>query len=136
LVRFGAADVLDIPFVNQAGSGILAHFGVIFAIGVAIGFSRDGNGAAALSGAAGYLVLVGGYEAINSELDRGVLAGIISGITAGHLYNKFHDIQLPEFLAFFGGKRFVPIITAVLMVIISGVIGVVWGPVQIGRAHV
>ncbi|HLR41482.1 MAG TPA: N-acetylglucosamine-specific PTS transporter subunit IIBC [Virgibacillus sp.] len=130
LVRFGADDMLDIPFVNQAGSGILDNLGIIFAIGIAIGFSRDGNGAAALSGAAGYLVLVGGYEAINSELDLGVLAGIISGITAGHLYNKFHDIQLPEFLAFFGGKRFVPIITAVLMVIISGIIGVVWGPVQ------
>ena len=130
LVRFGADDMLDIPFVNQAGSGILDNLGIIFAIGIAIGFSRDGNGAAALSGAVGYLVLVGGYEAINSELDLGVLAGIISGITAGHLYNKFHDIQLPEFLAFFGGKRFVPIITAVLMVIISGIIGVVWGPVQ------
>src|SRR5699024_6827248 len=128
LVRFGADDMLDIPFVNQAGSGTLDNLGIIFAIGIAIGFSRDGNGAAALSGAAGYLVLLGGYVAMNSELDLGVLAGIISGIEAGNLYNKFHDIQLPEFLAFFGGKRFVPISTAVLMVIISGIIGVVWGP--------
>src|SRR5690625_7919146 len=106
LVRFGADDMLDIPFVNQAGSGILDNLGIIFAIGIAIGFSRDGNGAAALSGAVGYLVLVGGYEAINSELDLGVLAGIISGITAGQLYNKFHDIQLPACLAFLEEKGF------------------------------
>lgn len=132
LVRLGADDVFDIPFVNAAGSGILDNLGIIFAIGIAIGFSKDGNGAAALSGAAGYLVLVGGYQAINSDLDLGVLAGIIAGIAAGHLYNKFHDIQLPEFLAFFGGKRFVPIVTAVLMVILSGIIGVLWGPVQDG----
>src|SRR5699024_12548024 len=93
-------------------------------------YSSDGNAAPALTGAAGYLGLVGEYEASNSDLDLVVLARIISGITTGHLYNKFHNIQLPKFLAFFGGKRFVTIITAVLMVIISGIIGIVWGPVQ------
>ncbi|ASK62714.1 PTS N-acetyl glucosamine transporter subunit IIABC [Virgibacillus phasianinus] len=130
LVRLGAEDVFNIPFVTAAGNGILQHLGLIFAIGIAIGFSKDGNGAAALSGAVGYQVLTNGYEAINSDLNLGVLAGIIAGIAAGHLYNKFHDIQLPEFLAFFGGKRFVPIVTSVLMVIVSGLIGVLWGPVQ------
>ncbi|WP_106496654.1 N-acetylglucosamine-specific PTS transporter subunit IIBC [Lentibacillus sp. Marseille-P4043] len=132
LVRFGADDLLDIPFITAAGNGIIENLGLIFAIGIAIGFSRDGSGAAALSGAVGYLVLEGGYKAINSDLDLGVFAGIIAGIVAGHLYNKFHDIQLPEFLAFFGGKRFVPIVTSVLMVIISGVVGFLWGPVQSG----
>lgn len=132
LVRLGAADVFDIPFVSAAGNGIIDNLGIIFAIGIAIGFSRDGNGAAALSGAVGYLVLEGGYQAINENLDLGVFAGVLAGIAAGHLYNKFHDIQLPEFLAFFGGKRFVPIVTAVLMVVVSGLIGLLWGPVQDG----
>lgn len=132
LVRLGAADVFDIPFVSAAGNGIIGNLGIIFAIGIAIGFSRDGNGAAALSGAVGFLVLEGGYKAINENLDLGVFAGILAGIAAGHLYNKFHDIQLPEFLAFFGGKRFVPIVTSVLMVIVSGLIGLLWGPVQDG----
>ncbi len=132
LVRLGAEDIFDIPFVTAAGNGILNNLGLIFAIGIAIGFSKDGNGAAALAGAVGFLVLEGGYKAINDELNLGVLAGIIAGITAGHLYNRFSDIQLPDFLAFFGGKRFVPIITSVTMVIISGVIGLLWGPVQDG----
>lgn len=132
LVRLGAEDVFDIPFVSAAGNGIIGNLGIIFAIGIAIGFSRDGNGAAALSGAVGYLVLVGGYTAIDKDLNLGVFAGIIAGIAAGHLYNKFHDIQLPEFLAFFGGKRFVPIVTSVLMVLVSGLIGLLWGPVQDG----
>jgi len=132
LVRLGADDLFDIPFVHEAGNGILNNLAIIFAIGIAIGFSRDGSGAAALSGAVGFLVLKGGYEAIDPYLDLGVFAGIIAGITAGHLYNKFHDIQLPQFLAFFGGKRFVPIVTSTLMVIASGIIGVIWGPIQDG----
>ncbi|MEC5422873.1 N-acetylglucosamine-specific PTS transporter subunit IIBC [Virgibacillus sp. C22-A2] len=132
LLRLGADDVFDLPFVSAAGSGILDNLGLIFAIGIAIGFSRDGNGAAALAGAVGYLVLEGGYRAINENLDMGVFAGIIAGLAAGHLYNRFHDIQLPEFLAFFGGKRFVPIVTSVTMVVAAGIIGLFWGPVQNG----
>lgn len=59
-----------------------------------------------------------------------VLAGIISGIEAGYLYNRFHDIKLPEFLGFFGGRRFIPIITALTSIVLAGIFGVIWGPCQ------
>ncbi|WP_077624750.1 N-acetylglucosamine-specific PTS transporter subunit IIBC [Sediminibacillus massiliensis] len=132
LVRLGADDMFGIEFVSAAGDGILGNLALIFAIGVAMGFSKDGSGAAALSGAVAFLVLTGGIETFGEDLDMGVFGGIISGIVAGLLYNRFSNIQLPEWLAFFGGKRFVPIITAVVMVILSGIFGIVWPPVQAG----
>ncbi|WP_163538777.1 N-acetylglucosamine-specific PTS transporter subunit IIBC [Gracilibacillus sp. YIM 98692] len=130
LLRLGQDDLLGIAFVANAGDAIFAQLPLIFAIGVAIGFSKDGNGAAALAGVIGYLVLTQGTQAINENIDMAVLGGIISGIIAGLLYNRFHGIQLPDWLAFFGGKRFVPIVTAATMVVLAGVFGVVWPPIQ------
>ncbi|SDM21337.1 N-acetylglucosamine-specific PTS transporter subunit IIBC [Sediminibacillus halophilus] len=130
LVRLGADDMLDIQFISQAGSGILDNLALIFAIGVAMGFARDGSGAAALSGAVAFLVLTGGVGAFGEDLDMGVFGGIIAGIVAGLLYNRYSNIQLPDWLAFFGGKRFVPIITAIVMVILSGIFGIIWPPIQ------
>lgn len=132
LVRLGADDMLNIPFVTAGGNGILDPDGLalIFAIGVAIGFSRDKSGAAALSGAVGYLVLTAAAQGIDKNIDMNVLGGIIAGVIAGLLYNRFYQIQLPDWLAFFGGRRFVPIVTAVAMVILGGVAGFVWPPVQ------
>ncbi|MBM7551998.1 N-acetylglucosamine-specific PTS transporter subunit IIBC [Thalassobacillus pellis] len=130
LVRLGAEDMLDIAFVAAAGNGILTNLPIIFAIGVAMGFSKDGSGAAALSGAVAYLVLKGGLSSFGDELDMSVFGGLLAGIVAGQLYNRFYQIQLPEWLAFFGGKRFVPIITSVVMVLISGVFGFIWPPIQ------
>ncbi|WP_153463175.1 MULTISPECIES: N-acetylglucosamine-specific PTS transporter subunit IIBC [Sediminibacillus] len=130
LVRLGADDMLDIQFISQAGSGILDNLALIFAIGVAMGFARDGSGAAALSGAVAFLVLTGGVGSFGDDLDMGVFGGIIAGIVAGLLYNRYSNIQLPDWLAFFGGKRFVPIITAIVMVILSGIFGIIWPPIQ------
>ncbi|QTN00407.1 PTS N-acetyl glucosamine transporter subunit IIABC [Sediminibacillus dalangtanensis] len=130
LVRLGADDMLDIQFISQAGSGILDNLALIFAIGVAMGFARDGSGAAALSGAVAFLVLTGGVGSFGEDLDMGVFGGIIAGIVAGLLYNRYSNIQLPDWLAFFGGKRFVPIITAIVMVILSGIFGIIWPPIQ------
>src|SRR4029077_18026457 len=79
--------------------------------GVAAGFAKENHGAAALAGGIGYLILTAVLKSINDKIDMGVLAGILCGIVAGNLYNRFKDIKLPEYLAFFGGKRFVPIIT-------------------------
>src|SRR3954471_18452907 len=130
LLRFGQPDLLNIPFIANAGNAVFANLALIFAIGVAIGFSKDNNGAAALSGAIGYLVLTEGTKAIDKDINMGVLGGILTGIISGLLYNRFHDIKLPEWLGFFSGRRFVPIITSVTMVIIAGIAGFIWPPIQ------
>ncbi|WP_223593097.1 N-acetylglucosamine-specific PTS transporter subunit IIBC [Neobacillus bataviensis] len=130
LLRFGQPDLLNIPFIANAGNAIFANLALIFAIGVAIGFSKDNNGAAALSGAIGYLVLTEGTKAIDKNINMGVLGGILAGIIAGLLYNRYRDIKLPEWLGFFSGRRFVPIITSVAMVILAGLCGFIWPPIQ------
>ncbi|SFK09752.1 PTS system, N-acetylglucosamine-specific IIC component [Halobacillus dabanensis] len=126
LVRLGMEDMLDIPFMTAAGNGILENLALIFAIGIAMGFAKDGSGAAALAGAIGYLVLTNGIESINDEVEMGVFAGVIAGVVGGMLYNRFHDVKFPDFLSFFGGKRFVPIITSGAMVILAFVFGYLW----------
>ncbi|UOQ43277.1 N-acetylglucosamine-specific PTS transporter subunit IIBC [Halobacillus salinarum] len=126
LVRLGMEDLLDIPFITAAGNGILTNLGLIFAIGIAMGFAKDGNGAAALAGAVGYLVLDNGIASINEDVNMGVFSGIIAGIVAGMLYNRYHDVKFPDFLSFFGGKRFVPIITSGSMVVLAFIFGYLW----------
>ncbi|MFC4801912.1 N-acetylglucosamine-specific PTS transporter subunit IIBC [Neobacillus sp. GCM10023253] len=130
LLRFGQPDLLDIPFIANAGNAIFANLALIFAIGVAMGFAKDNNGAAALAGAIGYLVLTEGTKAIDKNINMGVLGGILTGIIAGLLYNRYRDVKLPEWLGFFSGRRFVPIITSVAMVILAGIAGFVWPPIQ------
>ncbi|MED3562439.1 N-acetylglucosamine-specific PTS transporter subunit IIBC [Bacillus xiapuensis] len=130
LLRFGQPDLLNIPFIANAGNAIFANLALIFAIGVAMGFAKDNNGAAALAGAIGYLVLTEGTKAIDKNINMGVLGGILTGIIAGLLYNRFRDVKLPEWLGFFSGRRFVPIITSVAMVILAGIAGFVWPPIQ------
>lgn len=130
LLRLGQEDLLNMPFMAGAGAAIFDNLALIFAMGVAIGFSHDNNGSAALAGAIGYFVLVNGTQAINENINMAVLGGIISGIIAGFLYNRFHNIKLPQWLGFFAGRRFVPIVTAATMVLLAGVFGIVWPPIQ------
>ncbi|MBP7249473.1 MAG: PTS transporter subunit EIIC [Selenomonas sp.] len=130
LLRLGAPDVFNIPFITKAGGAVFDNLALIFAIGIAVGLARENNGAAGLAGAIGYLVLTSGLKAIDKDLNMSVLAGIISGIEAGLLYNRFHGIRLPEFLGFFSGRRFVPIVTAFTSIILAGIFGVIWGPCQ------
>lgn len=147
LLRLGQPDLLNIKFIAEAGNAffgsmtldpandpgaVFSNLALLFAIGVAIGFAKDNNGAAALAGAIGYMVLVFTAHAIDPSVSMGVLGGIISGIAAGLLYNRFHDIQMPTWLAFFGGRRFIPIVTALVSVILGIVFGYVWPYVQDG----
>ncbi|MGH8780812.1 N-acetylglucosamine-specific PTS transporter subunit IIBC [Paraburkholderia sp.] len=130
LLRLGQPDVFNIKMIADAGGAIFDNLPLLFAIGVAVGFAKDNNGVAALAGAIGYLVEVAVMKDINDKLNMGVLSGIVAGIVAGMLYNRYKDIKLPEYLAFFGGKRFVPIITGVACLAIGIVFGYVWAPIQ------
>lgn len=130
LLRLGQGDVLNIPFIAAAGNAVFANLALIFAIGIAVGLAKDSNGAAGLAGAIGYLILNATATTINEEIKLQAFGGIIAGIVAGMLYNKFKDTKLPDFLGFFGGKRFVPIVTGGLSLVLGGILGFVWPPVQ------
>ncbi|MDR3096179.1 MAG: N-acetylglucosamine-specific PTS transporter subunit IIBC [Paraburkholderia sp.] len=130
LLRFGQADMLNIKIIADAGGAIFDNLPLLFAIGIAVGFAKDNNGVAALAGALGYLVEIAVMKDINDKLNMGVLSGVVAGVVAGMLYNRFKDIKLPEFLAFFGGKRFVPIVTGLACLVLGIVFGYAWGPVQ------
>ncbi|MCI1676842.1 MAG: PTS N-acetyl glucosamine transporter subunit IIABC [Ewingella americana] len=130
LLRFGQPDLLNMPFIAQAGGGIFDNLALIFAIGVASSWSKDNAGAAALAGGIGYFILTKAMITINPAVNMGVLAGIITGLVGGMVYNRWSDIKLPDFLSFFGGKRFVPIATGFFCLILAALFGYVWPPVQ------
>ncbi|PCE31604.1 N-acetylglucosamine-specific PTS transporter subunit IIBC [Burkholderia ubonensis] len=130
LLRLGQPDVFNIKMIADAGGAIFDNLPLLFAIGVAVGFAKDNNGVAALAGAIGYLIETAIMKDIDPKLNMGVLSGIIAGVVAGLLYNRYKDIKLPDYLAFFGGKRFVPIATGLACVLLGIVFGYVWQPVQ------
>ncbi|MGL5611882.1 N-acetylglucosamine-specific PTS transporter subunit IIBC [Cetobacterium sp.] len=130
LLRFGAKDLLDIPFINASGNAIFSNLALIFAIGIALGLAKDNNGTAALSGAISYLIINTGATTINSKIKMGILAGIWAGVLGARMYNKYKDTVLPEWLGFFGGKRFVPIITAFYSLISAAFLGYIFPIVQ------
>ncbi|MCQ2009443.1 MAG: N-acetylglucosamine-specific PTS transporter subunit IIBC [Sporolactobacillus sp.] len=135
LLRFGQPDLLNIPFIAAAGNAVFSNLALIFAIGIAVGFAKDNNGAAALAGAMGFFVLSACATSLNKTINLGVLGGIIAGIIAGMLYNRYHNIKLPDWLAFFGGRRFVPIVTSGAMLVLGFIFGYVWPYVQNGMSQ-
>ncbi|AFC32920.1 PTS system, N-acetylglucosamine-specific IIBC component [Paenibacillus mucilaginosus 3016] len=126
------------PFLNAGGSAIFDNLPLIFAVGIAIGLV--GDAVAALAAVIAYLVLTSVLSKIpgvftemigkDVKLNMGVLGGILAGVLASYFYKKYHNIKLPDWLGFFSGKRFVPIITSLAMVIVGIVFGIIWGPVQ------
>lgn len=130
LLRFGQPDLLNVPVIAQAGGSIFDNLALIFAIGVASSWSKDNAGSAALAGAVGYFVLTKAMVTINPAINMGVLAGIITGLVGGAAYNRWAGIKLPDFLSFFGGKRFVPIATGFFCLVLAAIFGYVWPPVQ------
>ncbi len=132
LLRIGQPDMLGIPFMAEAGGAIFGQLPLLFGIGIAVGLSKDDAGAAALAGAVGYLVLTGAAKTLNPDINMSFFGGIIAGVIAGHCYNRFHNTRLPDYLAFFGGKRLVPIMTGLISLAVAYVCGFVWPLFQQG----
>jgi glucose PTS system EIICBA or EIICB component len=136
-----------------AGGVVFSNLALLFAVGVAVGLS-GGEGVAGLAAIVGYLIMNTTMGvALNLQMSQvtgahvnpayalvlgvptlqtGVFGGIIIGIVAAAMYNKFFEIELPSYLGFFAGKRFVPIVTAVSAVILGLVLLIIWPPIQTG----
>ena len=129
LLRLGQPDLLNVAFISQAGGAVFTNLPIIFAIGVAIGFAKENHGAAALAAFVGYVILTATLKTLDPDINMDILGGIITGAVAGCLYNKYKDIALPPYLAFFGGKRFVPIVTGAVCLLLACVFYFVWPPI-------
>ena len=151
LLRLGQPDLLNIAWVAAAGDAVFSNLGLLFAVGVAVGFARENHGAAGLAAVVGFLVATQGAQvalAVPPEVVAGlsgrlrdlaaaayksgelaklsVPLGILSGLIAGVCYNRFSEITLPSYLAFFGGRRFVPIATGFLGLLVAFACGHAW----------
>jgi len=157
MLRLGQPDLLDVGFAAAAGAAIFDNLGLLFAVGVAVGFSRDGHGAACLAGVTCYLVTTKGAETLlmvpleigaglAEEARKTIVAawrtaaihrfdvpiGIVSGVVGGLFYNRFSTFKLPDYLAFFAGRRFVPIISGVAGLFFAALLGTAYGPLNSG----
>src|SRR4051812_2587714 len=135
LLRLGQPDLLNIPFMAAAGDAVFAHPGLLFAGGGAGGLAKETHGAAGLAGAVGFFVTTKAAVAVAAvppdkvaELVSriSIPVGILSGLIAGAMYNRYKDIKLPDYLAFFGGRRFVPIVTGFCCLGLALVFGYGW----------
>ena len=139
-VGWGGQSALAAFFI-KSGSAIIENMGVLFAIGVAYGMSKDKDGAAALAGFVGFLVLTtlcspAAVSMIQKiPLDQVPAAfgkiqnqfvGILVGIIAAELYNRFSTVELPKALSFFSGRRLVPIITSFVMIAVAFIMMFIW----------
>ncbi len=157
LLRLGQPDLLDSASIAAAGEAIFSNLGLLFAIGVAVGLARENHGAAGLASVVAYLVATKGAEVLISvpaeavagltgrlreltvaaykarELAKlSVPVGILSGLTAGALYNRFYKIALPSYLAFFAGRRFVPIVSGFAGLALAAAFGTQWQRLEQG----
>ncbi|RCX06424.1 MULTISPECIES: N-acetylglucosamine-specific PTS transporter subunit IIBC [Kosakonia] len=139
-VGWGGQNALAAFFI-QSGSAIIDNMGVLFAVGVAYGMSKDKDGAAALAGFVGFLVLttlcspaaVAMIQKIPADQVpaafgkiKNQFVGILVGIIAAELYNRFSSVELPKALSFFSGRRLVPILTSFVMIVVAFIMMYIW----------
>ena len=136
------ADVLA-----AAGGALFTNLGLIFAVGVAVGFARKSDGSTALAAVVGYLVFTAVEDAMSpyvlsadhaadgARVQYGVFGGILVGVTTALLWQRFYRVRLPTYLAFFGGRRFVPIITALVTLVMGVVLSFLYPAFDAGLTH-
>ena len=137
-------------FLIKAGSSIIDNIPILFAVGIALGMSKERDGAAALSGLVAYLVVTTllsvdtvallqgiNVENVNPAFENieNAFIGILSGVVASIMFNRFSHVQLPAALAFFSGKRVVPIMTSALMLVVAAALFFVWPVVYTGLVN-
>ncbi|HEL9647125.1 TPA: PTS transporter subunit EIIC [Streptococcus suis] len=123
--------------MSTAGSAVFVNLALIFAIGVAVGLADADKGTAGLSAGVAYLVYtatISGFLTLfadkGASIDTGVLGALAIGITVATLHNKYRKIELPAFLGFFGGSRFIPIISSFAAIAIGSIFYIIWPPIQ------
>lgn len=135
---------LDIPILQAifkimlaAGNVIFSNLALLLCVGLCIGLAKKDKGTASLAGVVGYLVMNGTISAMLSifnpegaAIDTGVIGALVMGLIAVNLHNRYQNIQLPQVLGFFGGSRFVPIITSIFAIIIGALFYLIWPPLQ------
>ncbi|MGQ9372045.1 PTS transporter subunit EIIC, partial [Azospirillum sp. A39] len=149
LLGIGAADFGWMPdivsaLMKHSGDVIFGNLPLIFAIGVAVGFTEN-DGVAAIAATIGYMVMLATMGVMAGvwglepkvimgipSMETGVFGGILAGALAAFMFNRYYKIALPPYLGFFAGKRFVPIVTGLTAIGLGVVLSVVWPPVQQG----
>ena len=131
LLRLGQPDLLGWAAMAAAGDAIFSNLGLLFAVGVGVGLARENHGAAGLAALVGFLVTTRAVETLlaappGSLAKLSIPVGLLSGIIAGVSYNRFSNITLPSYLSFFGGRRFVPIVSGLAGLVLAAVVGFAW----------
>jgi len=123
--------------MSAAGSIVFGNLALLLCIGLAIGLAKKDKGTAALAAVVGYLIMAGTITAMLGifkpeapAIDTGVIGAIVIGVLTAYLHNRYRNIQLPAVLGFFGGSRFVPIVTAFAAIFIGAIFFVIWPPFQ------
>lgn len=132
-----------LTIMNVAGNAVFANLALIFTIGVAVGLANGDKGTAGLSGGVAYLVYtatISGFlqlfSAKDATIDTGVVGSIVVGATVAFLHNKYRKIELPQFLGFFGGSRFIPIVSSFAAIVLGAFFYTIWPPIQGGLTTV